>query len=102
MLASPPRAHIALVRDGAPDAAPVSFRREGGAWLVRLPGDLDLPDGTEIALLIDEGRYYFELRGLRARGTLGPARDDGWRPFAPGRIVTWDYGTLRERRDERR
>jgi hypothetical protein len=88
------------VRDGAPDAAPVSFRHGTDAWLVRLPGGLDLPDGTEVVVLIDDGRYYFELRGLRARGTLGPTRPDGWRPFAPGRIVTWDYGTLREQGDE--
>jgi hypothetical protein len=47
-------------------------------------------------MLIDDGEFYFELRGVRVRGTLGDA-GDGTREVVPEKIVTWDYGSMRKR-----
>jgi hypothetical protein len=47
-------------------------------------------------LLIDEGEFYFELRGVRVRGTFHEA-GDGTRELVPEKITTWDYGSMRKR-----
>jgi hypothetical protein len=97
LIEAPPRAYLAYVADGLPDATPVTCRRDAdGRWLVALPPDVSLPDDARVALLIDDGDYYFQLRGVRVRGVLRGAMD-GARELAPDRVVCWDYGTMRRR-----
>lgn len=55
-----------------------------------------------MAVLIDEGSMYFDLRGVRIRGQvtlMENGKDDGleWFAVTPEREVAWHYGTLRER-----
>ena len=55
-------------------------------------------------LLIDDGWFYFELRGLRVRGALRdnaapPGLDPElrWLELEPSKINAWDYGSMRAR-----
>ena len=55
-------------------------------------------------LVVDAGWYYFDLRGVRVRGTAtaDAARTPGdgsvrWWTMHPAKTITWDYGSLRER-----
>jgi hypothetical protein len=60
-------AHLAYVEGGELQAIRVSGRHENGRWLVTLPPEVPPADGQRVVLLIDDGEYYFELRGsLRA------------------------------------
>lgn len=88
------RAYLAYVAGGAPQAIRVTSRREAGRWMVTLPRGASVPDGTPVVLLIDDGEFYFELRGIRIRGTLREAYA-GTREVIPERITTWDYGSMR-------
>ncbi len=49
-----------------------------------------------MVLLIDDGEFYFELRGVRVRGTLRDA-GGGEHEVVPAKVVTWDYGSMREK-----
>lgn len=94
-------ASVAWATDGEIAAAPAAFRHDAGRYLVGLPPGT-LAEGQEVAVLIDGGPMYFDLRGVRIRGPLGPAeekRGDGlqWFEVRPEREVAWHYGTLRER-----
>ncbi|MBI5288438.1 MAG: hypothetical protein HY873_05655 [Chloroflexi bacterium] len=88
--------HLAYVAEGAPQAVRVAARHDAGRWLVTLPPDASIPDGARVVLLIDDGEFYFELRGVRVRGTLRDAAG-GSREVVPEKIVTWDYGSMRRR-----
>jgi hypothetical protein len=65
--------------------------------------------GQEVVLLIDEGVHFFDLRALYIRGQVKPAEepreasvaDCTWVEVAPLKTVAWDYGMMREVRDER-
>jgi hypothetical protein len=96
LIEASPRAYLAYVSDGAPEAVRVASRRSGERWLVTLPPGTSIPDGARVVLLIDDGEFYFELRGVRVRGTL---RDtgDGTLEFVPEKTVCWDYGSMRRR-----
>jgi hypothetical protein len=92
LLAAPPRACLAY-RDGAGvQAAPVGFRFESGRYLVAPGTGPRLGDLVE--LLVDDGKWFFDLRGLRVRGRLAEAADPGWYELVPDKVVAWDYGTL--------
>ena len=105
LLERPPRAALAVVVDGEIDAIPACARLVGGrqfigvvvgiAWIV--------PEQEEVVLLIDDGSYWFELRGITLRGravrTVPP--DDvpagmAWFEFVPRKVLAWDYATLHE------
>lgn len=96
LIDAPQNAHLAYVADGAPEAVRVACRRDGERWLVTLPPATSIPDGARVVLLIDDGEFYFELRGVRVRGTLRDA-GDGPREVVPEKIITWDYGSMRKR-----
>jgi hypothetical protein len=96
LVEAPPRAYLAYVVDGAPQAVRVAGRRDAGRWLVTLPPGASVPDGARVVLLIDDGEFYFELRGVRIRGTLRHAAD-GAMEVVPEKIITWDYGSMRMR-----
>jgi hypothetical protein len=89
-------AYLAYVEGGEPQAIRVSGRHENGRWLVTLPPEVPPADGQRVVLLIDDGEYYFELRGVRIRGTLrrtGP----GSAEVTAEKVTTWDYGSIRRR-----
>jgi hypothetical protein len=83
LLARPPRASLAFVNDGTIDAMPVAFCFEVGRYWVGM--DAAAAARTEngrVALLVDEGCYHTELRGISVRGraVLGTARRGGRAP----------------------
>jgi len=103
LLATPPRATVAFVRNGAIDCLPVRARCDGDSHSFGIaPEAAACLDGAEVVLLIDEGPWWFELRGVSVRGiaaaAAAPAGGDelAWFRVAPTRFLAWDYGALRE------
>ena len=103
LLEQPPRAAVATVRDGRPEAAPVEFRYESGRYFVRAAAGLEA--GARAALLIDDGCYQAELRGISVRGRLAapdaPAGLEGFLEVVPERTSAWHYGAVRKNEDAR-
>ena len=66
---APPRAYLAYVARGRRRQFVFGLRQDAGRWFVTLPPGLSIADGTRVVLLIDDGEFYFELRGIRVRGT---------------------------------
>lgn len=110
MLERPPRAAIAYLDSEQVEAMPVAYRRDGGRHLVGVDrGALPACGAPERAvLLVDDGRYWFELRAVTLRGRLVPlpeppepaaATDRAWLELLPEHAVAWDYGTLHEEPD---
>jgi hypothetical protein len=102
LLAQPPRAAVATVRDGRVDAVPVEFRYQRSRYFVRAAAGLDA--GLRAALLIDDGCYHAELRGISVRGHLaapeGPAAGlEGFLEVVPERTSAWHYGAMRKKDD---
>lgn len=96
LLERPPRANIAFEGGGRVEATPVEFRYEDGHYLFRSGSEGPSP-GSSVALLIDDGHYHSELRGIRVQGVTAAAGDEGWSEIVAGKIVAWDYGAMRER-----
>jgi hypothetical protein len=88
---------------GAIQAFPVAFRWHEGRFRVGLPSEA-VRSGTRVALAVDDGWFWWELRAVLARGVLTPSEPpDGsgalnlaWFELAANRVTGWDYGTLRE------
>ncbi len=102
LLEHPPRATLAFVADKRIEAFPVAFRWDAGRYLVGLP-DATKPPAGRVKLLVDDGYWYFDLRGLWVRGTLAPAdvpagAPDGvsWFELAPEKTAAWHYASMRE------
>ena len=101
LLAAPPRACVAFVDGDAIDVVPARARCEAGGYrfAVAREGVADLAQ-REVVLLIDDGPYWFKLRGISVRGTAAHERAEAdglvWYAIAPGRILAWDYGAIRE------
>ncbi|MCC6617265.1 MAG: hypothetical protein IT320_27570 [Anaerolineae bacterium] len=105
-----PRACIAFAREEGPIAQPVALIWRDGRYQVGVPSAAARrPDaGDEVVLLVDEGRYFFDLRAIYIRGLAEPvdapeAAPEGhtWYEITPTRTVAWDYGSLREVDDDR-
>ena len=105
LVENPPRATLAFVDRGAIQVLPVTARLAAGRHLFSLPFEPS-PDleGLEVVLVIDDGWYWFELRGMSVHGTakrVDPAtaeasRSQPWYAIEPRRLLAWDYGTIRE------
>jgi hypothetical protein len=100
--ADPPRACLAVVRDGRTGLVPVQAQADGDGYRVLVPrDDATGLDGSPTLLVLDDGVAWFELRAVTVRGTLtaAPTRagDTGDVPFTltPRRVVAWDYGAIR-------
>jgi hypothetical protein len=102
LLLNPPRATLAFVREGEVNSIPVAFRWPDGRYLVGLNADSQPPAGR-VKLLVDDGPWYFDLRGIWVRGALAaieaPADSpDGyaWFELVPEKVAAWHYGRMRE------
>ena len=101
LLEHPPRATLAFVRDGAVDAVPVLFHPGAGRHLFGVPRATG-PLPAKAKLLIDDGPWHFDLRGVWMRGPVAPvdpppgARDGlDWYELSPEKSVAWHYGRMR-------
>lgn len=101
LLNHPPRATLAFIRNGTVEALPVAFAFDAGRYFVRLPWP-EPPTGR-VRLLVDDGPWYFDLRGVWVRGHLvptdrppGAAEADAWFELQPEKITAWQYGRMRE------
>jgi hypothetical protein len=82
--ADPRRATVTFVNDGEPAIVPVRARREGDRW--RFAAAAPALDDREVVLLLDDGDWWFELRGVSVRGVA--RRDgDGWYTVEPRRVL---------------
>lgn len=104
LLDHPPRATVAFVDGGAVDLLPARARCRGDTHLFGVLPDA-APDlqNCEVVLVIDDGPYWFELRGISVRGVAArvePPGDGGaerlvWYAIEPRRVLAWDYGSIR-------
>lgn len=100
---APPRATVAFVERGVELLpARARFTDDGHRFAVRSEDAPDLA-GREVVVVIDDGPYWFELRGLSVRGVAAriepePDADLAWYRVEARRVLAWDYATLREKR----
>lgn len=108
LLERPPRAAIAFSRGASVEPVPVVYCRSETRSFVGLRREWLPPAGPPErgVLLLDDGRYWFELRAVTMRGRLEVSRPPPggepklvWFEFTPERTVAWDYGTLHEEDD---
>ncbi len=104
-----PRACLCFACEQGPQAQPIVLVWKDGRYLAGIPPHADWQPGPgqEVVLLIDEGVHFFELRALYIRGRLEPAEapkeapgGHTWVEVVPLKTIAWDYGMLREVKDE--
>jgi hypothetical protein len=106
-----PRACVAFNNAGMIAVVPVEFRFQAGRYWIGMSGGGSGPSpgpDEPVKLLIDEGMYYFDMRGIwiRGRALLGEERpEDGspalnWFQLVPEKFVAWDFGAMREVREQ--
>ena len=104
-----PRACLCFASEQGPQAEPVVLVWQDDRYLAGIPEQTERqPDsGQEIVLLIDEGIHFFDLRALYIRGQVKQASAPSgtpigriWFEVIPFKTVAWDYGMLREVKDE--
>ena len=105
LLEHPLRATVAFVDRDTVELLPVRarFNSETHRFGV-LPGAAPDLDDLEVVLVIDDGPYWFELRGISVRGIAkridrpepGDTGGHAWYSIEPRRMLAWDYGTVRE------
>jgi hypothetical protein len=103
LLDRPPRATVAFIDGGAVSLLPARARCSVTKHLFGvLPGAAPNLADREVVLIIDDGPYWFEARGISVRGTASRVEprtsDDGlvWYAIEPRRVLAWDYGAIRE------
>ena len=101
LLEDPPRATLAFVAKGAVQAIPVAFRWRDDRYFVGTPPEVTPPAGR-VKVLVDDGRWYFELHGVWVRGFLAPCgpplsapKNLAWFELEPEKVVAWHYGRMR-------
>lgn len=104
LLEAPPRASIAFRSADGIESTPVGFRFQAGRYWIGIPRtamESTPGPGELVTLLIDDGSWFFDLRGLRVRGrtaantpTDGAAASPAWLELTPEEVVAWDFGTL--------
>ena len=104
-----PRACLAFAGDSGPYAQPIAFVWREGCYFAGIPKTANLQPvvDQEVVLLIDEGVQFFDLRAIYIRGRVksvevpeGVPAGHTWFEVIPLKTVAWDYGTLREVKDE--
>lgn len=109
LLERAPRACIAFNSAGTIEVVPVEFRFQQGRYWIGMSGESGPALGPDepVKLLIDEGMYYFDMRGIwiRGRALLSEERPEGgspavnWFQLIPEKSVAWDFGAMREVED---
>ncbi|WP_138997579.1 hypothetical protein [Rhodococcus zopfii] len=97
------RAAVAFDHDDRVDALPARVVAEGESLRIGLHPE-SLPADTafdRVALILDDGSFWFELRAVNLRGRMVRTADfttDGlaWFDFELHRATGWDYSTLHE------
>lgn len=102
LLKEPARACLGFTSSGRPWIEPATLRYREERFLVGLERGATVPEeGSEVVLVVDEGRLFFELRAVYVRGHSTRLRDEGcedgktWIEVLPARITSWDYGRMR-------
>ncbi len=105
LLQHPPRATVAFVERGAVDVLPARASCSADTYRFGVTAGV-APDleRREVVLVIDDGPYWFELRGISVRGVAehseppdaGESRSLTWYTIHPRRVLAWDYGAIRE------
>lgn len=103
MLERPPRANVAFARDGTVEVVPAAFRFVEGRYVFGVQDGGPEPDDS-VSLVVDDGRYYNELRGFRVQGIAAAAELPSgaptglrWLEAVADKVVAWHYGRMRER-----
>jgi hypothetical protein len=103
LLDHPARATVAFVDRDRTTLLPARARLGGGRHRFALDAGAPALDGHEVVLVVDDGSYWFELRGISVRGMAvragtpeTRANDLVWYAVEPRRVLAWDYGTIRE------
>ncbi len=105
LLDRPPRATVAFVVGGAADLVPARARADGDRHLFAVAAEAaPALDGAEVVLIVDDGPYWFQLRGVSVRGVArsidGPpdaqTAEVAWYAIDTQRLLAWDYGAVRE------
>ena len=105
LLDHPLRATVAFVDRGAVALLPARVRHDAGTYRfgILADGAANL-DTREVVLVVDDGCYWFELRGVSVRGVAvcieapagGGADRLAWYAIEPRRVLAWDYAAIRE------
>lgn len=105
LLDQPPRATVAFVDDdGGPAVLPARAQVDGDRRLFAVAaGAAPILDRREVVLVIDDGPYWFQLRGVSMRGIanrvdapMGAPALLAWYAVDTRRVLAWDYGAVRE------
>jgi hypothetical protein len=105
LLEHPPRATVAFIDREHVDVLPVRARCRADTYRFGvLPEVATGLENREVVLVIDDGPYFFELRGISVRGVArrtdgaepGEADALAWYVIEPRRILAWNYGAMRE------
>ncbi len=103
LLLAPAHSTVAFLNEGRLEAAPVRLEFRDGRYIVGLaPGQPRPGLDAKVALLVDDGCYHGELRGVRVEGTVkaveqSPADGLFRLEVAPRRTTAWDYSAMRPR-----
>lgn len=99
LLAHPPRASVTFIDGDGVGLTPARLRVAGDQALVGLPTSGPDLAGREVVVLVDDGPWWFQLRGASFRGVARrDVESEGvvWWAVEARRVLAWDYGTLRE------
>jgi hypothetical protein len=105
LIEHPPRATVAFVNRGQAEVLPVRARYHADTYRFGvLPEVATELENREVVLVIDDGPYFFELRGISVRGLARridraePGETDAlaWYVIEPRRILAWNYEVMRE------
>lgn len=105
LLAHPRRATVAFIDAHRAEVVPVRARCRADSYRFGvLPEVATGLEDHEVVLVIDDGAYWFELRGLSVRGVARrleraePGETDAltWYVIEPRRLLAWSYRAIRE------
>jgi hypothetical protein len=105
LLDQPPRATVAFVEGGRAAVLPVRTEVDADRRLFAIAADTAPSlDQREVVLVVDDGPYWFELRGISLRGIASRVDSPAgastaqlvWYALDARRVIAWDYGTVHE------
>jgi hypothetical protein len=105
LLEHPPRATIAFIERERADILPVRARCRADMYRFGVLPEVAINlENREVVLVIDDGPYFFALRGISVRGLarridrVEPGETDAlaWYVIEPRRVLAWNYDAIRE------